>query len=103
VPSTSYSALNGIEPESITLHVLASAIDAYKAAESWKDFKIVVTEIKGDANDDGIVNVADIVEVVNKSQGHPSNRFNMKAADMDGDGKADAKDIEKIVNIIMDK
>ena len=55
----------------------------------------------GDANDDGRVNVADIVEVVNYLQGNPSERFNYVQGDADGNGSVDKTDIQAIVNKVM--
>ena len=56
----------------------------------------------GDANNDGKINVADIVEIVNHNQEKPSDRFNFKAADVTRDGHVDDDDIEEIAKIIMD-
>jgi hypothetical protein len=55
----------------------------------------------GDANIDGFINAADIVEVVNYIKGSPSDKFNEESADANGDKKVDAADIETIKNIIM--
>ena len=55
----------------------------------------------GDANGDGVVNAADIVEVVNYIMGSPSAVFDESAADMNGDGVINAADIVFIVNCIM--
>lgn len=55
---------------------------------------------KGDANDDGIVNEADIIEVVNYIMGCPSAKFNASAADANDDKTVNAADIVEIVNII---
>ena len=55
----------------------------------------------GDANGDGIVNAADIVEVVNYIKGTPSAVFIKTLADMDGNGEVDATDLRLIINIIM--
>lgn len=57
----------------------------------------------GDVNGDGVVNAADIVEVVNYIMGHPTNKFDAAAADANGDGVVNAADIVQIVNIIMGK
>ena len=59
--------------------------------------------IKGDANDDGIVNAADIVEVVNYIMGSPSEKFKKKAADANSDETVNAADIVSLVNIILKK
>lgn len=55
----------------------------------------------GDANGDGTVNAADIVEVVNYIMGSPSSTFVLVAADVNGDGSVNAADIVLIVNLIM--
>jgi hypothetical protein len=57
----------------------------------------------GDANGDGNVNAADIVEVVNYIMGSPSGGFNNTNADANGDGTVNAADIVYMVNIIMNK
>lgn len=58
---------------------------------------------QGDANGDGTVNAADIVEVVNYIMNKPSDKFKEDAADANGDGVVNAADIVAIVNIIMGK
>ena len=55
----------------------------------------------GDANGDGTVNAADIVEIVNYIMGSASDKFNEAAADVNGDGVVNAADIVAVVNIIM--
>lgn len=55
----------------------------------------------GDANGDGVINVADIVEIVNYMKGTPSASFNFKSADTNNDGAVDEADIENITSHIM--
>ena len=62
-----------------------------------------ITAIKGDANDDGILNAADIVEVVNYIMGTPSDNFIFEMADANNDGTVNAADIVTIVIAIMTK
>jgi len=57
--------------------------------------------IPGDANGDGKVNVADIVEIVNKILGNPSGKLIEEAADVNDDGKINVTDIVLVVNIIL--
>ena len=59
------------------------------------------TPLMGDANDDGVVNVADIVEINNAKAGNPSASFNMTNADTDGNGTLTEADITATENIIM--
>ena len=65
-------------------------------------FNIVVSNVtKGDVNDDGEINVSDIVEIVNYIMGKPSAKFVMAAADLNEDGEVNVTDIVKVVSIIM--
>jgi alpha-amylase len=59
------------------------------------------SSLAGDANGDGNVNAADIVEVVNYIMGNASDKFDFNAADANHDGTVNAADIVVIVNIIM--
>lgn len=55
----------------------------------------------GDANGDGLHNVADIVEIINYQEGKPSARFNIQAADANLDGVVNSADVEHIANMLM--
>lgn len=55
----------------------------------------------GDANNDGKINVADIVEIVNYTQEKSSETFNEKAADITRDGNVNEDDIKALVSIII--
>jgi hypothetical protein len=55
--------------------------------------------IRGDANDDGVVDQADIEEVVNYIMGKASDIFNAENADVNKDGVIDATDLVEIVKI----
>ena len=72
-----------------------TAIYSTLVAYTGDDFVI------GDANGDGSVNAADIVEVVNYIMGTPSAAFVFEAADVNTDGSVNAADIVLIVNLIM--
>ena len=65
--------------------------------------KVILTPVgtKGDANGDGTVNAADIVEVVNFIMGNQSEKYDEMGADANGDGTVNAADIVTIVNMIM--
>jgi hypothetical protein len=55
----------------------------------------------GDVNGDGKVNVADIVEIINYLNGHPSEKFNLAEADVNNDGMVDKADAKLIASKIM--
>ena len=55
----------------------------------------------GDANGDGVVNIADIVEIVNYINNKPSENFDELAANVYSDDRINEDDIAAILNIIM--
>lgn len=59
--------------------------------------------IMGDANQDGIVDVADIVEIIKAKKRRSSARFNTRNADMDSSGTITDADIDAVMKIIMSK
>ena len=62
--------------------------------------KIVAAEI-GDANNDGVVNVADVVAAVNAANGQQSDHFDLSAADMNGDCVITFEDAKLIARKIL--
>ena len=110
VPLTDVTALNP-EPVAITenvftnranarIRVLSGSRAAYKAADYWKDF---IWLIMGDVNDDGEVDVADAVTIVNRIIGKPTPAFIEEAADVNYDIDIDVADAVTIVNFIIGK
>ena len=75
---------------------------------SWEPYvidlqnrNIVIT--KGDANDDGEINIADVIATVNDIQGTTSAAILKDAADVDGNGVIDATDVAAIIGIMQTK
>ena len=57
--------------------------------------------VRGDANSDGRVNVADIVAIANYILNNPSARFNATAADVNNDTRVNVADIVGVANLIL--
>ena len=57
----------------------------------------------GDANSDGVVNSADIVEIVNTTLGRPSELLDTDLADINRDGLINIADIIGVTDVIMGK
>ena len=74
-------------------------LDEDIADESTKT--LTICGFIGDANCDGKIDAADIVEIVNYKLDKPSDKFSFKAADVNMDGNVNDDDIEEIVKIIM--
>ena len=94
------ATVEGLEPG--TEYICRSYVKTASGTTYGED-KTFKTPLPGDANNDGAVNVVDIVEITNARAGNPSASFNLTNADMDGNGKLTDADIDAIVNSIMQK
>mgnify|MGYP003296459586 CR=1 FL=1 len=88
-----------------TLYVPKKSVDAYKAAEGWKEFQnIVGVDVpdegsKGDVNGDGNIDVDDMNILINDMLNGIVRDLNTE--DMNGDGTIDVDDLNAIINIIL--
>lgn len=60
-----------------------------------------VSGVKGDADNNNVVNAADIIEATKSIMNQQSDHFNKKGADPNEDNVVNIADIIKIVNIIL--
>lgn len=88
-----------------TLYVPKQSINAYKAADGWKQFQNIVgvdvedEGIKGDVNGDGKVEIDDLNLLINDILN--STVRNLNAEDLNGDGKIEVDDMNLLINIIL--
>ena len=103
VPNANIGAFSDSYIEYATLHVPVGSLDDYKKAEPWKNFGTIkaVDHIKGDANSDNDVNADDVTELANAIIDKPSDKYKKEAADMNNDGKVDALDLTKLIDILL--
>ncbi len=96
---------DNVEPDSyeaLLSAIVFTKVDGTQVKLNNVKFNFVVNSVtKGDTNDDGDINVSDIVEIVNCIMGKPSSKFVAAAADMNGDGEVNVTDIVQVVSIIM--
>ena len=82
--------------------ILFTKTDGTQVKLADTTFSIVVNNRKpADANGDGEVDVADVVEIVNYLLGNPSETFDEAYADINGDGEVNVTDIVHAINIIL--
>jgi hypothetical protein len=62
----------------------------------------IIIRSPGDANNDGYVDAADLVEMINAKNGKASERFNLTNADIDRNGTITQEDIDAVVKYIME-
>ena len=77
-------------------------VDKYAGSDVVSSFS-VKDFILGDVNDDGDVDIADAVCVVNHVVGKATPAFNAAAADVNSDGDVDIADAVRIVNLVVGK
>ena len=95
-------ALTIVGPGTATITLSGPATD-YRNAPASVSYQVEITApfTLGDANGDGTVNAADIVEVVNYIMNNPTSKFVIDGADANHDGTVNAADIVMIVNTIL--
>lgn len=71
----------------------------YASTLDWKNFQVILEY--GDVNEDGFVNIVDVVAVVNHILGKENARFNELIADVNGDGTINIADVIGIIDCIL--
>ena len=111
-PTCGNQALDDIVKWDCKLIVPTGYLGAYQGAEQWKEFffveegseniDIIPTIMPGDTNNDGSIDISDVVAMVNHILGNTSSvSFNTNAADVNGDSKVDISDVVSLVNRIL--
>ena len=88
-----------------TLYVPASSVNAYKAANYWKNFydiqPIGGTATRGDVNGDGNVNISDVTALINYLLSHNTTGVNVDAADCNQDNNVNISDVTALINYLL--
>ena len=85
-----------------TLYVPKNSKTAYAAADYWKDFKAIKEFPDPDVNQDGYVDVVDVVDVARFVIGTPSESFDQFLADLNGSGEVNVADAVVLLNVVFD-
>lgn len=100
-----YVAAEGTEYKDTELQVkdiiLSDTRGKNYASETNISIKATFTYIIGDVNNDGLVNIADAIGLVNHILGKPTFEVNEMAADANEDGEINITDAIAIVNLIL--
>lgn len=101
-PELGDSVWAGVDQKPVILNPVSNeAADNYEQAEQWKEFYVLRYYLMGDANNDMLVDIADINSLVSRILEKPVNPFVFKSADINGDNDIDIADINAIINIIL--
>ena len=100
-----YVAAEGTEYKDTELQIkdiiLSDTRGKNYASETNISIKATFTYILGDVNNDGLVNIADAIGLVNHILGKPTFEVNEMAADANEDGEINITDAIAIVNLIL--
>ena len=96
-----------LESTQYTAAFTASSDMTVKAIAAWGDMVVSpsrsysLSNIKGDADNDGTIDIADVTAIINFILGNPSESFAENLADMNGDGVVDIFDAMLLLNFII--
>ena len=103
-PTLSSNAASDSSPGDYVIYAYGAEAQNYDI--SYVNGKLTITAPAvtiGDVNGDGVVDIADGVEIVNYILNNPSADFNVVTADVDGDGEITIADAVGVMNIIMNE
>ena len=83
-----------------TLYVPKGSKASYSSATGWQDFLTIKEYPDGDVNQDGEIDVIDVVDIARFVVGTPSTAFEEFLADLDGSGAVNVADAIVLVNDI---
>ena len=82
-----------------TLYVPKGTARAYRETADWNRFTNIVERTNSyDVNNDGVVNITDVVTLVNAIL---SSSTMLESNDVNGDGQVNINDVVKLVNVIL--
>lgn len=86
-----------------TLYVPHGTSSVYRSNQEWGPYfgQIVEMPLNGDANVDGVLNIADISDIIDYLLGNDMILFNVIAADMNGNGRVDLGDLAYLIDMIL--
>lgn len=92
--------------DGVTLHVPATAIDAYKENHRWSRISedivpLADADLKGDVNGDSKVDISDVTTLIGYLLKQNPSPFNEAAADVDGSSSIDIDDVKAIISLIL--
>ena len=85
--------------QNATLYVPKGTARAYRETADWNRFTNIVERTNSyDVNNDGVVNITDVVTLVNAIL---SSSTMLESNDVNGDGQVNISDVVKLVNVIL--
>lgn len=102
VPELGLGVWAGVDQRSIPLITPSKEAKAeYMVADQWMNFFFAPDFIRGDVNNDGIVNIADVTSLIDYILSGNGEEINLDAADVDGDGYINIADVTNLIDLIL--
>ena len=101
VPDLGENVWAGVNQRQVLLVVPDASRDAYQSAEQWKEFLFDTSWLRGDVNNDGEVNIADVNTLIDIILGGRFDDATMLRADVNEDGEIGIADINAVMDIIL--
>ncbi|MBQ7691550.1 MAG: leucine-rich repeat protein [Muribaculaceae bacterium] len=102
VPALGENVWEHVDQSTVKLYVPTQAVEGYQTADQWKYFDVLASFLRGDANNDGMVDIGDVNAIINHMLGKPSTEeFFFEAGDTDSNGIIDIDDVNYVINVIL--
>ena len=102
VPELGMDVWAGVNQPSIPLITpSAEAESLYKEADQWMYFFFAPSFLLGDVNNDGLVNIADVTDLIDYILTGNDEFVNVLAADVDQDGVVSISDVTTLIDAIL--
>ena len=101
VPALGDSVWAGVNQHRIPLTVPAESKDDYQAADQWLEFMFDASWLRGDVNNDGEVNIADVNTLIAIILGGHFDDETLLRADVNEDGEIGIADVNSVIDIIL--
>lgn len=101
VPALGEHVWAGVKQRKIPLTVPADSKSLYQEADQWKEFMFGASWLRGDVNNDGEVNIADVNTLIDIILGGRFDDQTMLRADVNEDGEIGIADINAVIDIIL--
>ena len=76
-------------------------LNAYGGAMTFGAFTFVISDLKGDVNRDGVVNITDVTTLISAVITDDYSGIKIDDADMNGDGEVNITDVTMLINLVM--
>ena len=102
VPELGMDVWAGVDQPSIPLITPSDEAELmYQEADQWMNFFFAPSFLRGDVNNDGIINIADVTSLIDYILTGDSTDVNILAADMDADGTVGISDVTALIDYIL--